>query len=517
MKKIFNKSNGLFAVLLIACGLSLTSCSDWLDVRGENIQKEDDQFESYKGFRDVLTGCYMKMGNANIYGQKLTMTDIECMADLWYNNANLESTAPLKYYLSTHQYSKDEPAAAMKAIYGSLFTTITSANILLKNIEEEGRGLSEKTAMAVIEGEAYAIRAYCQFDLLRLFGQLPQGGTKTVKLPYSESCSIDEMPPYYDFNSYVQKLTSDITKAEQLLKDNDPIFGQTFTQLNNPGTTAEDNFMYYRQARLNYWAVRALHARMALYLGNTTEAHSIAMEIINAKGADGNALISLSGTTDFQRRYNALPSECLFYISKYNLLDYTIPSLIGGSDAQSRDAGYIISEDQLTDLYASIPGATASHNRFINEWNRATRNPSSKITPALKKYWYDANNLSSTLASSNASELATKLQIIPMLRLSEVYLIAIETSENLAEAQGLYDTYMAACEFTLYEPFASLEAVRAEMVNEYRRELFGEGQMFFTYKRLASDNMMWNSNPIEEDDYIVPLPATEYDPALIQK
>ena len=104
-----------------------------------------------------------------------------------------------------------------------------------------------------------------------------------------------------------------------------------------------------------------------------------------------------------------------------------------------------------------------------------------------------------------------------MLRLSEVYLIAMETSTNLAEAQSLYDTYMAACSFTLYEPFASLEELRSEVVNEYRRELFGEGQMFYTYKRLGANKMLWNNNVITEDDYIVPLPATEFDPALMNK
>ena len=53
----------LFATLALT-----TSCDDWLDVRGENIQKEKDQYESYKGFRDALTGCYMEMANTDAYG-----------------------------------------------------------------------------------------------------------------------------------------------------------------------------------------------------------------------------------------------------------------------------------------------------------------------------------------------------------------------------------------------------------------------------------------------------------------
>lgn len=515
---IYKKCGWLLSAFLLTLTLNtLTSCEDWLDVRGENIQKEQDQFENYKGFRDVLTGCYMTLGGTDIYGQRLTMTNIESLADLWYNTATYENYCPDKYYLSVHDYTKDESRAAIKAIYGGLFNTISTANVILKNIQEKGNNITNSKTRNVIEGEALAIRAYCQLDVLRLFGQLPKGGTKTVKLPYSYTTSIDEMPAWYDYSKYVELLTADITKAEGLLANNDPIFEMTFTQLNNPGTTAEDEYLYYRQARLNYWAVRALHARMALYTGQTAEAHKIAMEIINAKGADGNALITLSGISDLQKGYHGLPSECLFYLSKYDINTYANRLLIGGNDTQSHDAHYTLTADMLNDLYASIPNATASHNRYLNWWNQNTKNSYQKVTPALKKYWYDDSSLSSTLVSSNANELVTKFQIIPMLRLSEIYLIAMETSTNLSEAQSLYDTYMAACSFTLYEPFASLEELRSELVNEYRRELFGEGQMFFTYKRLAATRMLWNNNAITEDDYLVPLPATEFDPALMNK
>lgn len=99
-----------------------------------------------------------------------------------------------------------------------------------------------------------------------------------------------------------------------------------------------------------------------------------------------------------------------------------------------------------------------------------------------------------------------------MLRLSEMYLIAMETSNDLEEIHSLYDTYMSSCAFTLYTPFESIQEAKAEMENEYRREFFAEGQMFYTYKRLAATSMLFNSDEISEEDYIVPLPLTEYDP-----
>lgn len=492
-----------YIFILLATLALITSCDNWLDVRGENIQKEKDQYENYKGFRDALTGCYMEMANTDAYGQRLTMTTIEDLGNLWYLSVT-ESSGPARYYLYHHQYSKDDVRPAIKAIYGKLFNVIASANVLIKNLNEKGGNIGNETKRAVLTGEAYAIRAYCQFDVLRLFGQMPQGATKQVSLPYSYTTGISEMPQYYNFTDYVANLKKDIQKAEEELKDNDPIFSSTFNALNSVDDGADD-YMCYRQSRLNYWAVRALHARMALYLGEKQEAHDIAMELINAKGADGNALMALSGTTDFNSGYNALPSECLFYLSKYDINTYANNVLIGGATVQATDNKMYLSNQMLTDLYASIPGSTASHNRYLNLWNRQVKDAFGKVCPAIKKYWYDESK-----AASKA--LVTKYQIIPMLRMSEMYLIAMETSESLAEIQSLYDTYMQSCQYTLYEPFKSVEAAHQEVINEYRREFFAEGQMFYVYKRTGTTKMMWNDDDtLTEDSYILPLPSSEYD------
>ncbi|MGM9779345.1 MAG: RagB/SusD family nutrient uptake outer membrane protein [Prevotella sp.] len=490
-----------YIIMMCTIALLATSCDDWLDVRGENISKEDDQFENYKGFRDALTGCYIAMADADAYGQRLTMTDIEYLADLWYVEDGHKTYAPEKYYLSNHDYSNDYSRPEIKAAYAKLFNVVASANVLLKNIESKGGNINDNATRKVIEGEAYAIRAYCQLDILRLFGQLPKGGTKQVRLPYSYTTNIDERPAFYSYSEYVELLKKDIEKAESLLKDNDPIFSMTYTELNAP-SDAEDDFLYYRQSRLNYWAVRALHARMALYIGDTGEANSIAREIISAKGADGEALISLSGISDLSNGYNALPTECLFYLSKFDVNDYANDVLTGGRTAQVTNTKCYVSNDMLTQLYASVPGSMASHNRYLYQWNRTSRDAFASVCPVTKKYWYDENTVSS-------KHLVDKNQIIPMLRLSEIYLIAIETCSNLAEAQALYDAYMRECQFTLYDPFESLDAMKKEIINEYRREFYAEGQMFYCYKRNASKNIMFLNKEMQEEDYILPLPSTE--------
>ena len=101
-----------------------------------------------------------------------------------------------------------------------------------------------------------------------------------------------------------------------------------------------------------------------------------------------------------------------------------------------------------------------------------------------------------------------------MLRLSEMYLTAIETSESLSEIQSLYNTYMSQCAFTLYQPFTSVSQAHEEIANEWRREFFAEGQMFYAYKRLKATRL-WNGGEMKAESYVVPLPQTEYDPSTV--
>ncbi len=499
----------IFLIPLVALALLATSCSDWLDVRGENIQKEQDQFANYKGFRDALTGCYMTMGAADIYGEKLTMTDIENLAGLW-NCDGTEENAPLQYALTHHLYAKDKARAAVKKIYGGLFTTISSANVLLKNLDEKGGNIPNAQIRDMMAGEAYAIRAYCQLDVLRLFGQMPGDGAKTVALPYSYTTGIDDMPAYYDYADYVRNLTADIEKAEQLLKESDPVMKQSFAALNTTTGATQDDFVCFRQSRLNYWAVRALHARMSLYIGKTEEAHRMALEIINAVNADGTSVVQLSGIKNLRSGFNALPDETLFYLSKFDVNTYANKLLIGGLNTQARDSHYVLSESRLNDLFASLPGSTASHNRYMNLWNRTLKNPLGKSFSGLKKYWFDENKAA-------AADLMTRLQIVPMLRLSEVYLVAMETCTSLDELLSLYKTYMTDREYTLYTPFKSLDEAKAELVNEIRRELIGEGQVFYAYKRLGLKSILWNKKEMTADDYVLPLPSSEYNPNQTKK
>lgn len=476
------------AALLSGSLFTLSSCSEWLDVKPLTEEREKDLFTTYQGFKDALSGCYSDLAGANLYGERLTMADIENLACLW---AEPDQTGlPAQYYLWHHQYDNTYSEAALKSIYGGLYNVVAQANKIIEHVGTDGSAIKSTDARNVIEGEAYALRAFCQMDVLRLFGQMPQGAVKQVSLPYALKAGINDIAAYYSYSDYVKLLEQDLDHAEQLLaqSDNDAL--------------EDDDFFQYRQFRLNYQAVRALKARLYLYTGQTEKVHQLAMDIIENSGK------SLSGLTDIPNGYYTLPGETLFGLSNRSLADYA-HSLLGGDNSIQVDRSSMLYVDEMSLDWMIYWGVnTASDNRYLYTWNHNTVDAMGNRYPTLRKYYYDTNAYSS---ASDLSTLLTKIQVMPIIRLSEIYLIAMETTTDLNEANQLWKIYMASHNVNVTDDFYSLGEVQYNIVDEYRREFFGEGVMFYVYKRLGTSDMMFSPSAMTENEYVLPVPTTEYD------
>ena len=513
MENKMKKIKSILCFAAIASLLAFTACNEWLDVKPDTQMEEDDMFVSYHGFRDALTGCYMQMGSNSIYGQHMTMDWVESLAEQWYVTAAADH--PYDYYFMEHDYTDENCRSGIQSMFDALFNTVAQANMVLKHIGEEGDVIKDAATRSVIEGEAYAIRAYCLFDALRLFGRMPSGGTD-VRLPYPDKVSILENPSYYGFDQYAAKVEADLKKASELLKDNDPIFKYDFYN-NIPGTSTAaditDDFMAYRRFRLNYWAVQALLARFYLYIGNTSAAYSAAKSVIDAKDSAGEPVITLSGSSDLLgtttvEGYYACPKECLFAISKYDLLDYSDALLGGGVTGTGANNKLLrLNRTMMDALFAGRN--TASNNHYLYLWNSGATDVYGVKYFTLKKYYYN------DATSGNSTTKMLYRNLVPMLRLSEMYLIAMETTADLAEANSLYVDYMRAeDELVTSDRFASLPDVQSAMPHEYQFKFFGEGQVFFTHKRLATPTISHNAinqYSMGEAQYVLPLPDTEFE------
>ena len=489
---------------LLLMGSMLVSCNDWLDVKSETEDKEEDLFSKEVGFKSALTGIYMSLAERSAYGENLTMSAIEELGCVWYCDDFDKN--PAFYFLHKHDYTNDYAKDVLKEVYQQLFFTITQANILLKNVHEHSEAIENHLRLKkLIEGEAYAVRALCQFDVLRLFGQLPgHQGAQSVKLPYSFTTKINDLPMYYDYDGYVGLLREDLSKALELLKESDPVMDYSLGELNNVnGNLFDDDYYYYRRIRLNYWAVKGLKARMDLYLGDMASAHAEALDVIQATTTNGTKVVSLNADGDLGNDYYTLPSEHLFALSKYDVFSYSNSLMVGNGTARVTPNGHlVVSQAMLNNMFQGSD--ISSNNRYLKLWNKTATTSQGSVFPCLCKYYFN---------TSGGNPSTTYQALIPLIRLSEMYLIAMETAGDVSEANALYYDYMRDHKITpSTEYFKDMSEVRDEVIKEYRREFIGEGHVFYTYKRLFLRDMPWRNadDEITESDYIVPLPDTEY-------
>ena len=79
MKKIF--------VIITLMGVIFSGCNDWLDVNPRTQVRKDVLLETQKGFRDVLTGAYIRLKNTNLYGGEMMWGAIEYLGQHWVTTA----------------------------------------------------------------------------------------------------------------------------------------------------------------------------------------------------------------------------------------------------------------------------------------------------------------------------------------------------------------------------------------------------------------------------------------------
>lgn len=112
------------------------------------------------------------------------------------------------------------------------------------------------------------------------------------------------------------------------------------------------------------------------------------------------------------------------------------------------------------------------------------------------------------------TDWADRISGINMLHVSEIYLIGAEAllQTNYAKALEYYNKEINS------RGLPSLRAdqtLTKEMIfNEYHKEMFGEGQVWYNMKRLNKDinsNLDVKVIPASEDIYVIPIPQAEFD------
>ena len=457
-------------MLLLCC---ITACNDWLEVAPQAEKEEAEMFEKEVGFRNVLIGAYIRMKSNNLYGEDLTYGSIEMLAQHWTN------TDDLGKYLKAYNYEQSVVETKINSFYGNLYKVIADVNGLLNNIDAR-KEMFEGNNFEIIKGEALAIRAFCHFDVLRLFGPIPTNLPEGTILPYVTTVSIvpNRLVSYNDFTT---KLLADLDEAERCLEANDPILTASIKELSTLEVAQDDNFLCDRQMRMNYYAVCALKARVQLWLGNKNEALKYAQKVIDAKDPNGNVMFRLGSATDCANGDLIFSSEHIFNLNVYNLSDFKI----------SAANTFYTNSTALKYFWAS----ETTDIRRGKMWKEVYDN-----------YWWTYYYYITKYTQATNMPVLAK-NSIPLFRLAEMYLIAMECG-SIQNANDLYKEVCIARDITPVT-FGSTEELSETLILEYNREFYGEGQAFYAYKRLGRSKIFGTSTVGSALIYVLPLPKAE--------
>lgn len=479
-----------YILLALVGGTLFSSCSKWLEVKPKTEMLSNVLFSSQGGFEDALTGVYIQMKSGSAYGQNMTMTTMEQLITSWDVTSNTTEQR-----LGLFNYTDAGVEGKLSEIYSQEYKIISSINSILGNIDAKKDVFSTPGLYEMIKAECLALRAYCHLDLLRLFGPVPSDIKESTVLPYVKNLS-KEPNQHLTFNQYKTELLKDLSDAAALVKGVDPIMNYSLVELGRPGVITantfnpENTYMAYRFIRMNYYAVRALQARAFLWFNEKPSAYEAAMEVINAKNADASVKFRLGASADFTAGDFALTCEQIFGLYDFSLFSkYTS---LYASGALKKGSSEATVKNQLY-------GNTGTDIREANLWELVTL-PNQAKCYILKKY----------KVIEKPASLAADFKRIPMLRISEMYLIAIETADP-AEAQTLWTTFRTARNVTASPLPADPVQLQLELVKEYRKEFFAEGQAFFAYKRInaAKASVLWAPSAATIN-YLPPLPRVEF-------
>lgn len=428
---------------------SLSSCvNDWLDVAPSDGTDADAALTSSSDLDAARTGMYKALkGNSSLvdyYGQQFFVYgDVHAGDDYQYNNLGGSNRASF-YYDMNYQTASEFNTNTVS--WQSPYVVIGRANRIIA--AAEGGKLSDAVeAKAKIEqyaAESKVLRALAHFDLVRIYGKPyteDQGASLGVPL-VTEVLESNAKPARSTVAEVYTQVVKDLTEA---------------ISSNALATETEPGYV-------SVWGAKAILSRVYLNMGDYANALSVAEDIIKKSGA------ALWTRDQYLKAWDAgtpNESEFLFRLNVSGSTDNN--DLNGIGNLQGRD-GY--KEMVATKKFVDMLSADANDVRN-DMFLPATADKEVAAFGTNKVYLNKLRGQGGNLRN---------VTIIPIIRLSEVYLTAAEcafrTNDKAKAVEYLND--LVKNRTTSASALATESDITLDRILiERRKELIGEGQRYF--------------------------------------
>lgn len=432
---------------------SLSSCvNDWLDVAPSDGTDADAALTSSSDLAAARTGMYAALkGNSNLvdyYGQQFFVYgDVHAGDDYQYNNLGGSNRASF-YYDMNYQTASEftSSTSSSNVAWKSPYIVIGRANRIIA--AAEGGALSDAAeAKATIDqyaAEAKVLRALAHFDLVRIYGKPyteDQGASLGVPL-VTEVLESNAKPARSTVAEVYTQVVKDLTEA---------------ISSNALATETEPGYV-------SVWGAKAILSRVYLNMGDYANALSVAEDIIKNSGA------ALWTRDQYFKAWDAsTPNESEF-LFRLNVAGSTDSNDLNGIGNLQQREGYkeMVATKKFVDMLTSDP-EDVRNEMFL------------PATAAKEVATYGTNKVFLNKLRGQGGNLRN-VTIVPIIRLSEVYLTAAECAfRNNDKTKAVeYLNDLVKNRTTTVASLATVDNITLERILiERRKELIGEGQRYF--------------------------------------
>lgn len=428
---------------------SLSSCvNDWLDVTPSDGTDADAALTSSSDLAAARTGMYKALkGNSSLvdyYGQQFFVYgDVHAGDDYQYNNIGGSNRASFYYDMN---YQTASEFTSSNVAWKSPYIVIGRANRIIA--AAEGGALSDAAeAKATIDqyaAEAKVLRALAHFDLVRIYGK-----------PYTEDQGASLGVPLVTgvLESNAKPARSTVAEVyTQVVKD--------LTEAISSNALATETEPGY----VSVWGAKAILSRVYLNMGDYANALSVAEDIIKNSGA------ALWTRDQYFKAWDAsTPNESEF-LFRLNVAGSTDNNDLNGIGNLQQREGYkeMVATKKFVDMLTSDP-KDVRNDMFL------------PATAAKEVATYGTNKVFLNKLRGQGGNLRN-VTIVPIIRLSEVYLTAAECAfRNNDKTKAVeYLNDLVKNRTTTVASLATVDNITLERILiERRKELIGEGQRYF--------------------------------------
>lgn len=471
--------------------LFVLSCSKWVDVKPTDRLGEDQLFVNKEGYLKALNGVYVEMASSSLYGQAMTVGAVDVLANYYYMPSSVHSY----YNYAVFSYQEAGPKSTFNSAWVKAYELIANCNVILEKCGNAPSNVLPEPYYGIIKGEALALRAMMHLDMLRLYGPIFTEENKAKPaIPYVNKTGF-EIQPISSSEKVMELITADLNAALELMANTDPIRTEG---VRNAANTSGANDLYYRQYRLNFYAAKALLARAYLWQNKKADALMQAEAVLaEVQTSTKNVFpyVTFAAATSVDKPDRMFSTEVMFAlynINRVKVYNQLFDVNLVPNNKLSFTAGDV-NEERVNSIYDDA-----------NDYRR--------------RVWQAAS--SGTVTATTNVKFADVLDgpgryMMPLIRLSEVLLIAAECHPDLTTATAYFNKLRTARNCVSLTP-ANAALLKTEIGKEYRREMFGEGQTFFFYKRNAYTSIpnhatlrITPEKAMALTNYTVPLPDSE--------